>query len=381
MVSWATYSPPLPLTWLPAINVYQDRKLRHKVLPSAQALLITFGPIIITRVIAYLRSSSTPLNSPKRPIRPVPPHVSRALNILFITACLALLSTLPYFQPENIFVVTQSRLQTPSEVLFTRLQTIRPLTAQDISLKSKLVSIDSRLLYLTYGPGPLADCLFCSSDAPFSYLYYAFPSIVTPHILHTALLGVVTSSLLSGHEGSFWRTKATIAGTGLALAELLVIGTYKYKVNSAVTRAADLDAFHWRIQVYRGIAVALADALLGWGMYLSSTNRRFTPPISPAERLESATRVIEGVGSKLRADGALRSAVVRDEVLRGKMQNYWVTEGDIMGQIYEERDVVNSVKGALERLNLQQITEEAGRYADGVIGGLSVLRPGGTMTE
>src|SRR5579862_4258949 len=200
MVSWATYTLPLPLIWLPATNVYQDHKLTFKISPSTQALLITFGPIIITRAIAYFRSSAAPLNSPRRPIRPVPLHVSRALNVLFITACLALLSTLPYFQPENIFVVTQSRLQTPSEVLFTRLQTIRPLTAQDISLKSKLVSIDSRLLYLTYGPGPLADCLFCNSDAPFSYLYYAFPSIVIPHILHTAVLGVVTSSLLSGHE-------------------------------------------------------------------------------------------------------------------------------------------------------------------------------------
>ncbi|KAI9785700.1 MAG: hypothetical protein M1839_008717 [Geoglossum umbratile] len=348
---------------------------------TVQALLITFGPIIVTRAITHFRSSPAPSNGPKRPIRPVPPHVSRALNILFLTACLALLSTLPHFQPENIFVATQSRLQTPSEVLFTRLQTIRPLTARDIALKSKLVSIDSRLLYLTYGPGPLADCLFCNSDAPFSYLYYAFPSIVTPHILHTAVLGAVTSSLLSGHEGSFWRTKATIAGIGLALAELLAIGTYNYKVNSTVTRTIDLDAFHWRIQVYRGIAIALVDALLGWGMYLSSTNRRFAAPISPAERLESATRVIEGASSKLRADGALRSAVVRDEVLRGKMQNYWVTEGDIMGQIYEERDVVDSVKGALGRLNLQQITEEAGRYADGVLGGLPGLRPEGTMTE
>ncbi|KAI9771341.1 MAG: hypothetical protein M1840_002311 [Geoglossum simile] len=347
---------------------------------SAQALLITFGPIIISRAIAYFRSSATTLSGPKRPIRPVPPRVSVALNVLFVTACLALISTSSYFQPENIFVVTQSRLQTPSEVLFTRLQTIRPLAAQDISLKSKLVSIDSRLLYLTYGPGPLANCLFCNSDSPFSYLYYAFPSIVIPHILHTAVLGVVTSSLLSGHEGSFWRTKATIAGTGLALAELLAIGTYNYKVNSAATRATDLDAFHWRIQVYRGIAVALVDALLGWGMYLSSTNRRFTAPISPAERLESVTRVMEGVGSKLRADGALRSAVVRDEVLRGKMQNYWVAEGNIMGQVYEERDVVDSVKGALERLNIQQITEEAGRYADAVIEGFS-LRPEGTMAE
>ncbi|KAI9867253.1 MAG: hypothetical protein M1813_009531 [Trichoglossum hirsutum] len=347
---------------------------------STQSLLITFGPFIITRVIGYLRSPASP-GGPKRPIRPVPPHVSRALNVLFVTACLSLLSTLPYFQPENIFLATQSRLQTPTDTLFTRLHNVRPLTPQDITLKSKLTSMDTRLLYLTYGPKPLAECLFCNSDTPFSYLYYAFPSIAAPHLFHIAVLGVVTSSLLSGHEGSFWRTKATIAGIGLALAEIFAVGTYNYKSNSTTTRPIELDSFHWRMRVYRGITIALADALLGWGLYLSSTNRRFAEPISPAERLESATRALEASTSRLRADGALRSAVVRDEVLRGKMQNYWVAEGNIMGQIYEERDVVDSVKGALGRLNLPHITEEAGRYAGEVIGGLPGLPPEGSTTE
>ncbi|KAH0543823.1 hypothetical protein FGG08_001862 [Glutinoglossum americanum] len=346
---------------------------------SIKSLLITFGPFIITRAIGYLRSPPAYVNGPKRPIRPVPPHVSRALNILFITACFSLLSTFPYFQPENIFVVTHSRLQTPSDVLFARLQKVRPLTSGDTILKSKLVSMDARLLYLTYGPSPLAECTFCNSNSPFSYLYYSFPSIVAPHILHIAVLGVVTSSLLSGREGNFWRSKATIAGVGLALAEISAFGTYNYKNNSTATRPTDLDAFHWRIQVYRGVAIALIDALLAWGLYLSSTNRKFVQPFSPAERLESATRTLEAASSRLRADGALRSAVVRDEVLRGKMQSYWVAEGNIMGQIYEEPDVLDSVNGALRRLNVQQITEEAGRYADGVIGALPGLQPEVTL--
>ncbi|KAH0566231.1 hypothetical protein GP486_000378 [Trichoglossum hirsutum] len=347
---------------------------------SIQALLITFGPYIITRVISFIRSPASP-GGPKRSIRPVPPHVSRALNVLFITACAFLLSTLPYFQPENVFVTTKSRLQTPTDVLFTRLGNVRPLTPQDTTLRSKLASMDARLLYLTYGSKPLVECLFCNSDAPFSYLYYAFPSIVAPHLFHVAVLGIVTSSLLSGHEGSYWRTKATIAGIGLALAEVFAVGTYNYKNNSTTTRPIELDAFHWRMRVYRGIAIALADALLGWGLYLSSTNRRFAEPISPAERLESATRTLEASTGRLRADGALRSTIVRDEVLRGKMHDYWVAEKNIMGQIYEERDVVDSVKGALGRLNLHHIAEEAGRYADGVIGGLPGIVPEGSTME
>jgi hypothetical protein len=301
--------------------------------------------------------------------------ISRALNILFVTALSSLISTLPFFGPENIFILTGSRLQAPTDVLFNRLAARRgqDLLPSDEIMKSKFVSLESRLLYLTFGPDVLTGCQFCKSDDPRSYLYYALPSLLQPHLLHIAILGAITSSLLFGCKAGIWRTQATIAGLALAVAEIYLVGTYDHKQNARALRLGDIDNFYWRMRFYRGVAIAAVDALLGWGMYLSSTNRAFVTPPSTAERLEATTKVLETIHSKLRAMGIVRNTVMRDDDLRAKNEKYWVTEGKIMREVFEEREVINGVNGALTRINIQTITEEAGKYAEKVIGGLQIV--------
>ncbi|KAI9815049.1 MAG: hypothetical protein M1827_002892 [Pycnora praestabilis] len=346
---------------------------------TVKTLLFTLGPIFVPKVIQYYRSIRASSRGQKTPIRPTPSHITRALNILFITALLALISTLPYFAPENIFTLTTSRLQIPVDVLFTRLSALRPLTPTDEALRLKLVSLESRLLYLTFGPSPLANCQFCSSDDAKSYLYYALPTLLTPHLLHIAVLGLITSSVFSGREGGIWRTQATIAGVALGAAEVYLVGTYDHKANARALRLADVDAFHWRLRLYRGLAIALVDLFLGWGIYLSSTNRAFITPPSVAERLETSTRMLETANRKLHAVGITRNVVVRDEGLRTRADRYWGEEGRIMGEVFEEREVIEGLKGALGRVDIVSVTEEAGRYAEGVVGGGGTIGGEGGM--
>ncbi|KAI9759283.1 MAG: hypothetical protein M1835_000400 [Candelina submexicana] len=340
---------------------------------TVKTILFTLGPIALPKLISYYRSIRRKSHSPDAPIRPTPQHVTRALNILFVTAIIALISTLPYFAPENIFAVTQSRLQIPTDVLFTRLAALRPLAPRDEALKTKLVSLDARLLYFTYGPGPLADCLFCNSDDPNSYFYYAFPSIMIPHLLHIFVLGLITSSLFSGREGNIWRTQATIAGAALALIEMYLVTSFDYKSNTRALRLNDINAFHWRLRIYRGIGMAIVDALLAWGLYLSSTNRAFVTPPTPAERLEASTRLLESTNRKLHALGITRNVFMRDDGLRAATEKYWTTEGKVMSEVFEEREVVDGVQNALARLDVNQITDEAGKYADSVVAGIQAM--------
>ncbi len=346
---------------------------------SLKTIVFTLGPIALPKLISYYRSTRRKSHSPDAPIRPIPRHVTRALNILFITAIVALISTLPYFAPENIFAVTQSRLQIPTDVLFTRLAALRPLTLRDEALKTKLVSLEARLLYFTYGPGPLADCLFCNSDDHNSYFYYSFPSIMTPHLLHIIVLGLITSSLFSGREGKIWRTQATIAGAVLAIVEMYLVTSFDHKSNTRAARLNDINAIHWRLRMYRGIGMAIVDALLGWGLYLSSTNRAFLTPPTPAERLEASARMLESTNRKLHALGITRNVFVRDEGLRATTEKYWTTEGKVMNEVFEEREVVDGVQSALARLDVNQITEEASRYADSVVSGIQAV-PGDSVS-
>jgi hypothetical protein len=101
-----------------------------------------------------------------------------------VVAAAFLVKSLPALSPENLFTRTESRLQIPTDVLFNRVAALRPdnrLTRSDEVLRTKFVNLESRLLYLQYGPDALANCPFCASDDPRTYLWYAVPAIVAPH--------------------------------------------------------------------------------------------------------------------------------------------------------------------------------------------------------
>ena len=119
--------------------------------------------------------------------------------------------------------------------------------------------------------------------------------------------------------------------------------------------------------MFRGIAIALADVLVAGLLWLSSTNRMFVVPPSAAERMETAMRVLENARGKLNAVGIMRNAVVRDEGLRRKGEAYWRQEGQVMGEVMDEREVVEGVRNALSgRIQVDLVEEEARKYAEGI---------------
>lgn len=152
------------------------------------------------------------------------------------------------------------------------------------------------------------------------------------------------------------------------------MSSYNYQGNSRATRPEDIDAYFWKMRVYRGIGIAALDGVIGWMLYLSSTNRAFLNPPSTAERIEFSTRTLEVVRSKMSAMGIVRNTVSRDDELRSRSQGYWVQEGRLMGALMEEREVIEGVNNALDsRINLQTITADAEAYAQNVVGPLQAV--------
>lgn len=189
----------------------------------------------------------------------------------------------------------------------------------------------------------------------------------------------MTSALFTGQEGARWRTQATIAGIALAAAEVYMMGAYDYKQNATATKLGELDFFYWRMRLLRGISVAACDAILGWFLWLSATNRAFVTPPSVAERLETSTRILEMARAKMTALSNIRNVVLRNKECRDVMNAYWVDEHSFSAEAYEQREVVDGVQGALTRLHLGKITEGAGQYTDVVFQGLNIPPvPGGT---
>ncbi|KAI9755243.1 MAG: hypothetical protein M1815_005104 [Lichina confinis] len=347
---------------------------------TIQTVLFTFGPILLPRLIGYyrsIRSSSAAVRAQHVHVRPVPSGVRHALNILFAAAFLALLSSLVSLQPFNVFKATGSRLQIPTDVLFTRLAsaTGQPLTSRDEILRAKFTSLDLRLQYLAFGPDTVVDCVFCNTDEPKSYLYYALPSILAPHLMHIGLLGLLTSSLLFGVEAGVWRTQATIAGSALAAVELYLRASYDVRSNASTTRLDDIDFFHWRLLSYRGICIASADAVLGWMLYLSSTNRAFVKPLSLDERLRQTTELVDAAHRKLHALGVTRAAVANDARLRTVVGGYRDVEDHFMASIVDgDAHVRQAIRNVEARMDMNVVNLEADRYVEALILGSS---PGG----
>ena len=155
----------------------------------------------------------------------------------------------------------------------------------------------------------------------------------------------------------------------LAISDCYLFGSYDWKANARAHRPEEYVHFYWRMRVFRGICIAVADAFLAGLLWLSSTNRMFVVPPSAAERMETAMRVLENARGKLSAVGVVRNAIVRDEGLRRKTEAYWRKEGEITGQIMAEREVVEGVRNALDgRIQVVTLEAEATKYAEGIMG-------------
>ena len=316
-------------------------------------------------------------------MQPVPPPVRVALALLACVAGVFLAKALPPLAPENLFVKTQSRLQAPVDVLFNRVAALRPgnaLTPVDQVLRGKFVNLESKLLYLQFGPDVLASCPFCSADEPKSYFYYALPSILWPHVFNLIVISIVTSPTLTNRYGGQWRTVATSAAAVLVLAEAYLVSNYNHQANARALRLDDLDFFHWSMRSYRLLGLAVLDGLLGTALYLSSTNRAFVQLPSPAERVEMVNRATLSVRSKLSALGIVKNTALRDDDLRARSQAYWSHEVRLMREVMEEREVIEGINDALSnRVNVQNIQRDADAYTQSLLQPLQESSPEGSM--
>lgn len=343
--------------------------------PGVHSLLIIFGPFLIPRVFDWINVARA--TSRSVPVRPTPPRVQNALNLLFVSAVVCIVLSLSRFAPENIFLQTQSHIRTETSVLFARLRHLRELTGSDELLRTKFASSRNKLLYLTYGPDTLVDCVWCStadgnSDQQ-NYFLYSLPIMFAPHIVQLAVLGIATSSLV-GPEGSRFRTHATIAGLLMLVVETWYMGTYDIIVNKRAKFVQDIDSAYWRVRFLRYMTFAVVDIVLGFVLWATSTNRWLAKPESIAERIELTTRQAEETLHKMRALGLLANAVNRDPALRGVKEEYWRTEGQVMAETVQDEAVTEQINNAISRLDIGALEGRVSEVADGILKGIDALR-------
>jgi hypothetical protein len=349
---------------------------------NVHSLLILFGPFVLPRLADWLNTARA--TSRSVPIRPTPPRVQNALNVLFVAAIACLALSLSRFAPENIFLATQSHIRTETSVLFARLRHLRSLSEEDQVLRSKFeVNGRNKLYYLAYGPETLLNCAWCvtaNGNDNNNYFIYTLPKIIMPHILQLAVLGLATSSLV-GTEGSRFRTHATMLGLATLIGETWYMGTYDITANKRAKFLQDIDSVYWRIRFLRYIMFAVQDIGMAFVLWATSTNRWLAKPISIAERLEMATRVSEETLNRMRGLGLIINSVNRDPALRGVKEDYWRTEGQVMSETIQEEAVLELINTAMSKMDFNGLEGRVGEVADGILKGIDGLRQSGQEAE
>jgi len=182
---------------------------------------------------------------------------------------------------------------------------------------------------------------------------------------------------LVGKDAARWRTGATILGVALAGLDVLATATYEYGRNARATTAGEIDFFFWKARVVRGLLVAVADGALAWVVWMTATRRAFVVPKPAAERVEEASRVLEGVLGKMRGLGAVRNVVFRDTALRDRVERYWVNEEGMMRSVLEEREVVSALAGVLQGADVERMNREAEGFVNSVLGQVQAVNENG----
>ena len=357
-----------------------------------KTLGIFFAPILIPRAIALFRSLRASFAHRPTP-RPLPSLAARAVNILFFSTALFFILSLPinpHAPSPNIFALTSSHLSTPTDILFSRLARQRPqntLTVEDAALRAKFGSPAARKLYLRFGPDTLISCPFCSLDSQESYLLYHVPlNALLPHLFHLLIIVLVTSAPLVGEQAGRWRIKFTFAAVALALVEIVVVSRH----DATAHRTADIPtSLYNQIYLLRQLIFSVFDAFCALLIYLSATRRYFFTPPSPADKAEELVSIagstLAVATSKLHALSVVRSATVRDKVLKARDDAYWRTAvamecsgEDARINIWEEEEVVKAISRAMRGrrqeggVDIAKLRADASVYVDGVTQGLEL---------
>lgn len=301
----------------------------------------------------------------RKPIIPLSWRPLLAILLLVLAALTLAITTVPILSPENLFAVTRSNPVSSNNLITARLASVRPLTPRDALLHDKFESKASKLLYYKYGPAVLADCPFCSSQDPTTYLVYALPGVLLPHLVSAVLVGLATSETVTGPEGRQFRVPATYAAALLAAADVYFVVSWDHVAGNEKARIlSEIDFFFWTSRLYRHLALAALHLVLAAAVYVSCTNRFFVVGPTVSARIDAVREVmLGGVNLKVRSANVLKNTVARDAELRALDAAYWAHEGQVVQEAMESEEVVESMRDAVENRRVNM--EEMDRMAEG----------------
>jgi hypothetical protein len=122
---------------------------------------------------------------------------------------------------------------------------------------------------------------------------------------------------------------------------------------------------YWNVMFYRGIAIAVMDAVLGYAIWLTATRRLdIGIDADPVKKVEFTMKKLSEMSVKLRQAKELRSATMKDPELRKVVEEFWVEQKEKQTQKYGTEEAL-TLREKLEALpQIEEARERSRQFAN-----------------
>lgn len=371
-----------------------------QTLANLKTLFISLAPFVVPiiwkrglRFYAYCKSEKY-----KSSIKPLSRRNQHILAIIIATSLFFPLLYYPLTSAKspNIFHITDSRLQTPSQVIEARLTNIfttnlgsknESNTEQGVESKKlwdsalisampygfrqiakyatpdqwqkffdRLSTTDGKLLYTEYGTDPFLNCEFCKTDMPVTFLIYSLPSISAPYLINMFMILITSTGprlFLTTPQSAQWcRSFAVINLAGLAY----ILYHYYYfpksiyfmRINKIALSRQDVYWFFEFAVKFNSIFLFLLDIVYAVCIWISGTGRAWDNTFSDESYYRSTQRIIAALDAsvnRLRVSTLLHSNVIATNKEYRDAYEKW---GASISAFNEELKADESVKEAIK---------------------------------
>ncbi|KAK9384068.1 uncharacterized protein V2V93DRAFT_363474 [Kockiozyma suomiensis] len=334
---------------------------------NAQTIALLAAPILLPRIIQYIKSWQRSKSLAKSRIQPL--DKSEKL-VCFIFLCIGFslifhaASLSISLKHSNPFIALGLPLNTPSSTIIASLKKKGQYTAEAEVLIQRLSTPHARVVYVSFGLDALDKCEWCSSLE--SYRIYVLSELLWPCI---SQLGIIV--LAPGKLRSY-------AATGVVLCMVAVT----YALFTAVSVNSMTDQKLWftflELQVQRDGFLALVYLVLVGVSYLVYSRRLLLSSDELiAEQRTQVTKIFEDVRRRMegtlqtcRSANLVRAAVASDDILRRqstKFSDEIVEEERIMLREAEIKNAIGQARSEVSGPVYERLVKEAGDYADAII--------------
>lgn len=352
-------------------------------------LLPILGPIAYRKGMGLYRQYKSPKRQSK--IHPLGLRNLRIIVILAVTGFLFLFGYIPLSRAAsnpNLFELTNSRIQTPSDVIKSRLINLyaAPAKVNDLSspeavanmpwslrrtakfatsedwdrLFSRMLTLDGRVLYTAYGTSAYLYCDFCRTDYPPSFLTFSMPTIAAPYLFSLLIILLATrgpKKYLATVQSGQWSQTFSLLCLGGMIIEVAFLAKYPLSpqyANNVV--AADLAGLHFPFSSYvtaRGIFLGCLNLTLAVLVYLGGTGRAYDNSFSEDGYYRTTQRLIQALDfdiNKLRVATLLHSDVIAPNPEFRKAYEIWgANASESLKQIEKDEAVKEAKQNAKQR--------------------------------